>query len=227
MTEAEWLACGESAALLLLDELWLRPRRKWRLFALACLEPFHPHFPHQGDFSAVLEMIAHTAEGEWSFEEWRRSEEDVARILHLVVEDASEQRWHYVAEALAEALVAAVHGEGERYSVVTGCQNAAGYLATEEHDGRMSEERRQVELIRDIFGNPFHPVALDRSWLTSDVVALAHGIYEEKAFDRMPILADALQDAGCANDDVLNHCRDAKRVHVRGCWVIDLLTGRG
>ena len=76
---------------------------------------------------------------------------------------------------------------------------------------------------RDIFGNPFRPVAVDPSWLTSTVVALARGIYEDRAFDRMPILADALQDAGCENPDVLNHCRDPQQVHVRGCFAIDLL----
>jgi len=81
-------------------------------------------------------------------------------------------------------------------------------------------------LLRDIFGNPFRPVACDASWLTSDVVALARGIYDDRAFDRMPILADALQDAGCDNDEVLNHCRDAAQVHVRGCWVVDLLLGK-
>jgi hypothetical protein len=84
----------------------------------------------------------------------------------------------------------------------------------------------QPALLRDIFGNPFRPVALDPAWVTSDVLALARGIYEERAFDRMPILADALQDAGCTNEDVLNHCRDANATHVRGCWVVDLLLGK-
>ena len=63
------------------------------------------------------------------------------------------------------------------------------------------------------------------AWLTSDVVALARGIYDDRAFECMPILADALQDAGCDNPDVLHHCRDANQVHVRGCWVVDLLLG--
>jgi hypothetical protein len=54
----------------------------------------------------------------------------------------------------------------------------------------------------------------------------ARGIYEDRAFDRTPILADALQDAGCDNDDVLNHCRDTTLTHVRGCWVIDLVLDR-
>lgn len=75
--------------------------------------------------------------------------------------------------------------------------------------------------------NPFRKAKLDPAWLTSDVCALARGIYDEKAFDRMPILADALQDAGCENDDVLSHCRDAKQTHVRGCWVVDLLLEKG
>jgi hypothetical protein len=81
----------------------------------------------------------------------------------------------------------------------------------------------QIALLRDLFGNPFRPVALDPAWLTSDVLALTRGIYEEKAFDRMPILADALQDSGCASEDVLAHCRDVNAGHVRGCWVLDLL----
>jgi hypothetical protein len=84
----------------------------------------------------------------------------------------------------------------------------------------------QVELLRDVFGNPFRPVALDPAWLTSDVLLLARGIYDDRAFDRMPILADALQDAGCDNGDVLTHCRDTNLVHVRGCWVVDLLLGK-
>jgi hypothetical protein len=66
---------------------------------------------------------------------------------------------------------------------------------------------------------------LDPAWRTSTVVALARGIDEEKAFDRLPILADALQDAGCDNDDLLEHCR-GRGVHVRGCWVVDLVLGK-
>ncbi|MBN9121064.1 MAG: hypothetical protein J0I06_18250 [Planctomycetes bacterium] len=75
-----------------------------------------------------------------------------------------------------------------------------------------------------MFGNPFRPVAFDPAWLTSTVIALAAGIYEDKAFDRMPILADALQDAGCDSTDILNHCRGSGP-HVRGCWVVDLILG--
>jgi hypothetical protein len=79
--------------------------------------------------------------------------------------------------------------------------------------------------LRDVLGNPFRPIAVDAVWLTSTVGALAEGIYQERAFDRMPILADALQDAGCDNDDILAHCR-GDGPHVRGCWAVDLLLGK-
>ena len=78
----------------------------------------------------------------------------------------------------------------------------------------------------EVFPAAFRDIAVQPSWLTSDVLALARGIYDERAFGRMPILADALQDAGCDRDDILSHCRATHWEHVRGCWVIDLLLGR-
>jgi hypothetical protein len=88
------------------------------------------------------------------------------------------------------------------------------------------ESVEQTVVLHDIFGNPFLPVTTDPSWLTSTVTNLAQAIYQERAFERMPILADALEDAGCTNQDVLNHCRGDGE-HVRGCWVVDLLLGKG
>jgi hypothetical protein len=90
------------------------------------------------------------------------------------------------------------------------------------HTTYSQEMFEQVRLVQDIFGNTFRPLSLDPTWLTSTVLALATGIYNEKAFDRMPILADALQDAGCDDDEILNHCRQPGE-HVRGCWCVDLL----
>jgi hypothetical protein len=109
------------------------------------------------------------------------------------------------------------------------------------------------DLLRDIVGNPFRPVAFDPNWLTTTIVAIARGIYESRDFSPMPLLADALQDAGCENEDILNHCRSARNFspmpvslkakiqganedylngsrfagpHVRGCWVVDLILGK-
>jgi hypothetical protein len=77
-------------------------------------------------------------------------------------------------------------------------------------------------LIRDLFGNPFQPVRVNPLWLTPVVIALARGVYEDRAFDRLPILADALEEAGCDNAAILSHCREPGE-HVRGCWVLDLV----
>lgn len=81
---------------------------------------------------------------------------------------------------------------------------------------------QQADLVRCVHGNPFRPIVLDRHWLTSSVLDLATSIYDERAFDRMPILGDALMDAGCAEEQVIQHCA-RKGPHVRGCWVVDLL----
>jgi hypothetical protein len=80
-------------------------------------------------------------------------------------------------------------------------------------------------LVRDIFGNPFRPVTLDPSWRTATVTSLGQAIYDQHAFDRMPILADALEDAGCTNQDILAHCRHPGE-HCRGCWAVDVILGR-
>jgi hypothetical protein len=85
-----------------------------------------------------------------------------------------------------------------------------------------AEYSRQCDFLRDIVGNPFHPVTLDPSWQTSTVLPLAQAIYAEKTFDQMPSLADALEKAGYSNADLLGHCR-GPGPHVRGCRVLDLL----
>jgi hypothetical protein len=83
----------------------------------------------------------------------------------------------------------------------------------------------QAAYLRDIFGNPFRPITFSPEWRTPTAVALAQQMYESRDFSAMPILADALQDAGCDNDDILNHCRQPGE-HVRGCWVVDLVLGK-
>jgi hypothetical protein len=67
--------------------------------------------------------------------------------------------------------------------------------------------------------------SFDPSWRTEVVVGLAAGMYESRDFAPMPVLADALEDAGCAAPDILAHCR-GPGPHVRGCWVVDLVLGK-
>jgi len=85
-----------------------------------------------------------------------------------------------------------------------------------------------TQWLRCLFGNPFRPAALDPAWLTwhdATIPKIAQAIYAERAFDRLPILADALEEAGCDSADILSHLR-GPGPHVRGCWVVDLLLGK-
>jgi hypothetical protein len=102
----------------------------------------------------------------------------------------------------------ACESAGDQHAIwVTGCR---------------AESAEQAELLRDIVGNPLRPFAFDCAWRTDTAVAVARQMYESRDFGAMPILADALQDAACEDEQVLNHCREP-RAHVRGCWVCDLV----
>jgi hypothetical protein len=140
----------------------------------------------------------------------------------------------YTAETHA-AMAAGFAGHPVAYDAAWwDCTYAAGAAAFFP-PGRDAEDAYLSGLLRDIFGNPFRPTALDSAWLgpkpglwgkrQKGATELARGIYEERAFDRLPILADALEDAGCTDPDILGHCR-GPGPHVRGCWVVDLLLGR-
>jgi hypothetical protein len=83
----------------------------------------------------------------------------------------------------------------------------------------------QCRLVRDLFGNPFHAVALLPEWRTSAVISLTQSMYVSRDFSSMPMLSDALQDAGCDIAEILDHCR-SPGPHVRGCWVVDRLLGK-
>ena len=98
-------------------------------------------------------------------------------------------------------------------------------LGSDVQDVTMPESDALAGLFRDIFGNPFRPVTAAPRWLTPTAVALARSIYESRTFDRMPILADALEDAWCDDADLLAHCR-GDGPHVRGCWAVDLVLGK-
>jgi hypothetical protein len=89
-----------------------------------------------------------------------------------------------------------------------------------------AEQVAQCGLLRDILGNPFRPLPhLEPAWLTPTVVAIACRAYDTCDFAALPVLADALEDAGCDDEKMLSHCR-GPGPHVRGCWVIDLLLGK-
>lgn len=79
-------------------------------------------------------------------------------------------------------------------------------------------------LIRDVFGYPYAPVSVEAGWRTDTVAALAEGVAADGAYGRLPVLADALEEAGCDEQRLLTHCR-AEGPHVRGCWAVDAVRG--
>jgi hypothetical protein len=91
---------------------------------------------------------------------------------------------------------------------------------------RAAIRANRTALLREILGPTQEPIVLSTEWRTDTVLLLARTMYKSREFSAMPILADALQDAGCDNTDILNHCRDTSQVHVRGCWVVDLVLGK-
>jgi hypothetical protein len=92
-----------------------------------------------------------------------------------------------------------------------------------------AEQAVQIGRIRCIIGNPFRPVRVDPAWLCwhdGVIVQMARSIYDERRFEDLPILADALEEAGCTDPEILAHCRGPGD-HVRGCWPVDLILGKG
>ena len=137
--------------------------------------------------------------------------------------------WEHRAEELAEQFGRYPRRKGQIAAQAQEWTDRGGHilegmLAKRTRDAAARTRRGLVHVFRDLFGNPFRPVAFDSRWKTVDVVGLARGIYEDRAFDRMPLLADSLMDAGCSEDQVIAHCREPG-AHYRGCWVVDAVLG--
>jgi len=220
MTEAEWLSATDPTPML---ESIRRTEshRKLRLLAVACCSPILPLLGCDACNSAiaVAEALAD-------------SEADLRAIL--VARDHIRSEWeNYLdafryLEAAAAFVLSAIDRHPHQVTYLSAATLASAIAAEdcmEEAAAFSHLSQTQPHLLRDIFGNPFRSVTVDPRWQSETVVSLATGIYAERAFDRMPILADALEEAGCDNADILSHCR-SDGPHVRGCWVVDLVLGK-
>jgi hypothetical protein len=213
MTEPEWLGCTDP--ILMLE--FLRGKatnRKLRLVACAVCRSIWDLLIDKRSREAI-EVAERFADG-------KCREENVASSVDAACDAAHEVSMseHNVKEAASRAADAAVWCASIYYS------GAVEYAITNvEVAARMTAAGSRTGLVRDIIFNPFHAVTLDPAWLTSKVKTLAQAIYDDRAFNAMPILGDALEEAGCTNPDILNHCR-RPGPHVRGCWVVDLLLGK-
>lgn len=228
MTEAEWLACEDVTALLnfvLLDPLANGSARRNRLIACACARRVWCLLADERSRRAVetaerfVDGLAMAAELEsaWAAASTEDNgggiEEPPELAFNAPAAAAYAAAWNDQTAAVTSSVYAAC---------ALGLPRNDPWLNGTKWDTDGARERlAQVALLRDIFGNPFRPIPFSPSWRTFTVVALAAGMYESRDFGAMPILADALQDAGCDIPDILDHCRGGP--HVRGCWVVDQL----
>ena len=211
MTEQEWLTCADPQPMLefLLDEA---TNRKFGLFAVACCRRIW-HLLIDERSRLAVDMQEGFAERTVTQEEQDEAF-GPAYVAEMDLDEAGTTSESIVMAARAAAS-AACNGHP------VGTAKAAAKAVQMERD----ERPEQCVLIRCIFWYLFRPIALNPTWLTATVRQLAEAIYDERAFDRMPILADALEEAGCTNaghPDALPHGQE----HVRGCWVVDLLQGK-
>jgi hypothetical protein len=226
MAEADWLACTSPVPMLysLRD---MASERKLRLFAVACCR-------------RMLRAAEGSTDSRWTRHPDPRSRRaaEVAERYADACATAEELAAFHVARGSPRPVMFAdaFHAADE---VVKQATDAAGSAAwgpwpdagtdfERVKTAEAAERAAQVALLRDLFGNPFRPVGFDPSWLSwnqGTIASLARTIYDGRTFDLLPILGDALQDAGCADEAILGHCRMMGE-HVRGCWVIDLLLGK-
>jgi hypothetical protein len=204
MTEAEWLACEDPHRLI--DLLGADgSRRKLRHFVCACVRyMWRP--PMDEETARTLALAERIAD----------DVQNVDRNEWIAANNNYLQRWtgdSYAPDDNAGLLLLAVGLD---------VLNDAIWLVRKMSD---SEKEWAGALLREVFGNPFCPVAFSPSWRTDTTVALARQMYESRDFSAMPILADALQDTGCDSADILDHCR-GPGPHVRGCWCVDLVLGK-
>jgi hypothetical protein len=218
MTEAEWLTGVDTMLMRRLPAV-MASSRKLRLFGTACCRLLDRWLSEPA--RKALDAAERYADAEVT----RRTLGRRGRELHRLP-DGSPRRTGRDPESLACHAVGwmmLTAPAGGWYMVAEEVRQFGDALGAES-PGDLGGRCLAVKL--DVFGNPFRPVRPDPSWLTSTVVELARGLYTDRAFDRLPILADALQDAGCEHPDVLDHCW-GPAPHVRGCWVVDLLLGKG
>lgn len=248
MTEAEWVATSEPVSVSSFPMLEFAQgkasERKLRLFCVACCRRIAHVVPNE-DLRRLLDVSEAYADGNSVAPGLRKAVADWERLESL------SDRWITVIESIAldairgldETMDIAVAGASRDSAAVMGHLLFAAQNLTEEearqpvnpqgvsvkmlwiNKGWKQEYLEQSRILKDICGNPFRAVAFDSDWRTEDTVGISLKMYEERDFGAMPILADALEKAGCVEESILGHCREPG-VHVRGYWVVDLVLGK-
>jgi hypothetical protein len=221
MNETEWFASNDSYRMLRPCRKVIRSQpRKGRLFAVACCYRIW-HLLADPRSRAAVETAAQYADGLVS-EDKLRAAADAAGVAH-------DEAFRVKGKVGACGEWAAEFGAS--LNAWHAAQYASNFAYVAAGDGLEPgpEHEAQAHLLRCIFGPlPFRAISLDLAWLVwnaGTIPRLAEAIYEESAFARLPILADALEDAGCTEADLLSHFR-SPGPHGRGCWALDLVLGK-
>lgn len=236
MHPSEWTTCADTDPMFrLLQRRKQKPSaRKQRLFACACCRRLWDSL--DACCRHAVEVAEQYADGAATREELNDAHDD-AMNRHRPRESKVNQLRRYAnlrveskdPVVIAKMAWAAVEGACRPAqplpSKATFSAAQTALLASGDPEMLAREFAAQADILRDIIGDPFAPVTVDGAWLqwNDGVVAkLARSIYVERAFERMPVLGDALPEAGCRDETMLDHCRSTC-VHHRGCWVLDLL----
>lgn len=225
MTEAEWLACGDIRTLL--EYMTGRAgSRKFRLFGCACCRRiWHLLDERCRHAVAVAEWYADGLAADAEVEAARREVNACCNETALTPGLPAMYSWAYSAARLVLFDTPFWKpNAAEQWAFGAAWTAAEAAWRHDGGDGPAGEARHQLALLRDVFENPYQPGWVDPTVLTPTVVSLARTIYEARAFDRLPALADALHAAGCEDEAVLSHCR-SEGPHVLGCWAVDLVLG--
>lgn len=215
MANTHWLECADPRPMLKLLQLRVSDR-KIRLFACACCR-------RVWDFiSPPARRAVEVAEG---FADGTVKEKHLEQVLFTAATGRKENVADIAACWTANKQIVVVEGVAFEVAKVVADRVARSRNAKRWKAARDDELRVQANLLRCVVGDPTQPVTFDPAWRTDTATTLARQMYDSRDFSAMPILADALQDAGCDNEEVLNHCR-GEGVHVRGCWMVDLVLGK-
>jgi hypothetical protein len=233
MNEKQWLDCDDPKPMLefLCDKRGesrkTKGKRQLRLFACACLRGIWALLRQEGSRQA-LECSERFADGLATDKELA----DAATKAQVALSMEHQQSrgslgWQWQAAEAANHVARKKFDGGNNPSVRHVATSAATAWALYAPSSLSFEIRQNFHAIylRDIFANPFRPITLDPRWRTSAIVNLAQAIYDDRSFDKLPVLANALEKSGCDNNDVISHCRQPA-LHVRGCWAVDLILGK-
>jgi hypothetical protein len=234
VTEPEWQECADPERMLAYLEGSASERVLWLLYCACSRRVWH--LLETADLRQAVEAFERFADGEIDEESFRPSATTTHPLMNYRDEMFSGQTREEVISAaygVNLAVNAAMNVPGyEGYSY----RKALEFFAYAARPGDDRERAAHTDLIRDLFGSPFRSSVVQPAWLCwgeGIIVKLAAAIYDERSLPtgtldgmRLRVLADALEEAGCSDADILGHLR-SPGPHVRGCWALDLVLGKG